>query len=39
MIKNLKEYQKKKKKLLEYNKFYYDKSSPKINDSKYDDLK
>ena len=39
MIKNFKEYQEKKNKLFEYNKFYYDKSSPKIDDATYDRLK
>jgi len=39
MIKNFKEYQKKKNKLFEYNKFYYDKNSPKIDDATYDRLK
>ena len=39
MIKNLKEYKSKKKILLNYNKLYYDKSSPKIDDASYDKLK
>ncbi|EMH79814.1 DNA ligase (NAD+) [alpha proteobacterium HIMB114] len=39
MIKNFKEYQEKKNKLFEYNKFYYDKNSPKIDDATYDRLK
>ena len=39
MIKNLKEYKKKKKELLDHNKYYYDKSLPKIDDSSYDQLK
>ncbi len=39
MIKNFKEYQEKKNKLFEYNKFYYDKNSPKIDDATYDKLK
>jgi len=39
MIKNFLEYKRKKKELLNHNKFYYDKSSPKIDDASYDDLK
>jgi len=39
MIKNLKEYKSKKKILLNYNKLYYDKNSPKIDDASYDKLK
>lgn len=39
MIKSLKDYKNKKKKLIEYNKFYYDQNSPKIDDAKYDLLK
>ena len=39
MIKSLKEYQEKKKKLINYNKFYYDYSDPKIDDANYDELK
>ena len=39
MIKNFKEYQEKKNKLFEYNKFYYDKNSPKVDDATYDRLK
>ena len=35
----IKDYLKKKKLLEKYNKFYYDKDSPIINDYKYDDLK
>ena len=33
------EYQKKLKLLLKYNKFYFDKNSPIVEDSKYDQLK
>ena len=39
MIKNLKEYQEKKKILLDLNKNYYDLNSPKIDDASYDNLK
>lgn len=39
MIKNLKEYKNKKKILLNFNKLYYDKNSPKIDDASYDKLK
>ena len=39
MIKDFKEYQNKKKQLIKYNKFYYDKSAPKIDDATYDKLK
>ena len=39
MIKNLEEYKKNKKILLEHNKNYYDLNSPKIDDATYDLLK
>ncbi len=39
MIKNLKEYKRKKKILLDFNKNYYDLNSPKIDDASYDVLK
>jgi len=39
MIKDLKDYKNKKKQLIQYNKFYYDKSAPKIDDATYDKLK
>ena len=39
MIKNFKDYQKKKKDLINHNKYYYDKSSPRIEDANYDMLK
>ena len=39
MIKNLKEYKKKKKILLDFNKNYYDLNSPKVDDATYDTLK
>ena len=39
MIKNFKEYKKKKKELLDHNKYYYDDSRPKIDDLNYDKLK
>ena len=39
MIKNLKEYKRKKKILLDLNKNYYDFNSPKIDDASYDILK
>ena len=41
-MKNLKiekEYLKKIKLFQEYNKYYYDKSDPKVSDSKFDQLK
>jgi len=39
MIKNLKEYELKKKILIDHNKSYYDANSPKIDDATYDKLK
>jgi DNA ligase (NAD+) len=39
MIKNFKEYKKKKKELLDHNKYYYEDSRPKIDDLNYDKLK
>ena len=39
MIKNFKEYKEKKKILLDFNKNYYDFSSPKVDDNTYDILK
>ena len=41
MNKNLikKEYEKKIKLLNKYNKFYYDKSNPKVSDKEYDEIK
>ena len=41
MKKNLikKEYEKKIKLLDKYNKFYYDKSNPKVSDKEYDEIK
>jgi len=39
MIKNLKEYKNKKKKLIDFNKNYYIKSSPLVDDASYDLLK
>ena len=39
MIKNLKEYKKKKKKFLDLNKNYYDLNKPVVDDASYDSLK
>ena len=39
MINNFKEYQKKKKLFIEYNKSYYDLNSPKIDDATFDQFK
>jgi len=39
MINNFKEYQKKKKLFIEYNKSYYDLNSPKIDDATFDHSK
>ena len=39
MIKNFKDYKIKKKQLINHNKYYYDESSPRIDDATYDRLK